>query len=639
MCWINWFIKSWISIDDSKTLLKNMNKKIAHRWPDDEWFFVDTFQNKTIGLWQVRLSILDLSPAWHQPMFYKKEIGASNDNHKLFENTDLAIVFNGEIYNYGDIKDDLWKKWYHFTTKCDTEVILASYLEYWENCVNIFNGMWAFVIYDKINNKIFASRDRLGKKPFYYFFNWENFIFSSEIKWILETGVEKIFNSNILSEFLMFHYTPWKETLIKDIIKLPAAHNITYDLNKNIFNIIPYWDIKNDTILFQDFQLAQKQLDTLLNDSVKIRTETSDVPVWTFLSWWLDSSLISALFKKYYTWKEFHTFNVIWEDSIKNESKYAEIVSNHIWSTHHKFKVTWKDVLDNIYELQKYYSDPISEAGYIPNFFVSKYAHEYVKVVLTWDGADEVFGWYEYYVFLEKLWNIWKIPLVKSISSLLWKLLPPSKIQKGFELLSYASKEHFDSFFGLTISNFSHKELQKLVTYKVNKSIVFKDIKKTIKDFSSFLNQLLYTDQKILLEQCYNLKPDNALMWNGIEWRSPMQDYRLVEFAYTIPDSFKINKWKEKYILTEVAKKYLPQEIFERKKQWYWVPIYEWINHELKDIVKQKLNNSILEKKWYLNKNQINFYLDNIENKYFSTRIWNIFSLELYIEVYELTIA
>ncbi len=635
MCWINWII--W-DIKDKENILKQMNKSIHHRWPDDEWFFID----EKVGLAQVRLSILDLSDAGHQSMFYEKKLWASSDKYKKenINKSKYSITYNWEIYNFKDIKKELEGLWYIFTTKTDTEVILSSYQEWWEECVKRFNGMWAFCIYDKVKNTLFCSRDRMWKKPFYYYKDDEQFIFSSEILWILDSWlVERELDLDILPEFLSFHYTPWEKSLVKDIFKLPAWNNIIFDLEKNTFEIKKYWDIENDEVKYNNFESAKNYLDDTLNDAVKIRTENSDVPVWTFLSWWLDSSLTSALFKKYYTWKDFHTFNVVWEDNIKNESEFAEVVSKHIWSNHHKFKVTWKDVLENLENLQRHYSDPISEAWFIPNYFVSKYAKDYVKVVLTWDGADEVFAWYGYYNFLQKFWNIWQIPWVKFISKILWDILPTSKYQKWFEFLSNAKIENFDKFFGFTISNFSKKELNNLLTNKFNKKEnCLKEIKKTIKNFDSFLSQLQYTDQKVLLENCYNLKPDNALMWNSLEWRAPLQDYRLVEFWFQIPDSFKIKSWKEKYILTEVWKTYLPKEIFERKKQGYWVPIYEWINNELKEIVFEKLENSILVEKWYFNKNQVDFYLKNIDKKYFSTRIWTLFSLELFIEIYNLNI-
>jgi len=499
--------------------------------------------------------------------------------------------------------------------------------------------MWAFVIYDKRKNILFASRDRMWKKPFYYFWDWKEFIFSSEVKWILETWIDRILNLDEVPRYLLFHYTPAENTLFENVFKLPAAHNLIFDLEKFNFHIKKYWDIDNDEIIYSDFEKAKEKLDYLLNESVKLRTETSDVPVWTFLSWWLDSSLVTALFKKYYSWNEFHTFNVVWEDNLPNESEFAQIVANHIWSKHHNVQVTWKMVLIELENLQWYYDDPIAEAWYIPNYFVSKYAKDFATVILTWDGSDEVFAGYNYYNFWQKLWRLWQIPWIKIISEILSKILPTSKYQKWFEFLSNASWKNYDKFIGFTISNFSNKEFQALLTDKFDKQKDYLEIiNKTIKNFRSFLNQTQYTDQRILLAECYNIKPDKALMANSLEWRAPLQDFRLVEFAYHLPYDFKIKDWKEKYILKEVAKKYLPKEIFERKKQGYWTPIFEWINTDLKQIVIDTLKNSIMVKKWYFSQKQIDFYLRNMTNKYFSTRIWNLFSLELFIKVYKLKI-
>lgn len=653
MCGINGFIKN-IEHKEAEKLIKKMNQTIIHRWPDDNGTYVETLkrwnvktlkgENMEIWLGQVRLAIIDLTDAWFQPMFYNKDVGCFSQKHHVnvldeIGEKSISIVFNGEIYNYQDIRKELINKWYNFSSNSDTEVILASYLERWTECITKFNGMRAFALYDPNKQKLFFSRDRMGKKPLYYYWDGKKFIYSSEIKWILATWIERILDKETVPEYITFHYTPGTKTLVKNIFKLPAAHNLIFNIMNNSFEIKKYRDIKDDNILYTDFAETKQKIDDILNDAVKIRTEASDVPVWTFLSWWLDSSLVSALFKKYYKGKEFHTFNVVWDSHLPNEWDFAEIVAKHIGSTHHRYQITGKDIKENIRTLQCHYCDPISEAGFIPNYFVSKYAKEYVKVVLTGDGADEIFAGYSYYNFLQKFWKLGHIPGVKTLAKILAKTLPTSKYQKWFEFLSNASKEKYDKFFGLTVSNFSQKELDNLLTDTFDKQKNYLAvIKHTIKNFDRFLSQLMYTDQRILLENCYNIKPDKALMGNSLEWRAPMEDYRLVELSYHIPNNFKIKGNKEKYILTQVAKAYLPKEIFERKKQGFGVPIYEWINGELKDMVTKKLEDSLLVKAWYFHKQQIDFYLKNIDKKYFSTRIWTLFSLELFIEVYDLKI-
>ena len=625
MCWINWFINSDLSKKDTTDLLNKMNKAINHRWPDDNWIFIDTCCANIIWLWHVRLSILDLSEGWHQPMSY------------LHWDNEYEIVFNWEIYNYLDIKDELAKDWYVFNNKTDTEVILASYDKWWVNCVKKFNGMWAFCIYDKWNNKLFCSRDRFWKKPFYYYWDWKTFVFSSEIKWILEFWVERKLNMDEVPKYLFYHYNTWKYTLIKNIYKLWSSSNIVFDLWNNTLKIETYWDMCNDNVIYDNYEKSVEILDELLNDSVKIRTTVSDVPVWTFLSWWLDSSLVTALFRKYYTWWDFYTFNVVWEDDIPNEWKYANLIAKHLWTNHHTVKVTWKDVLNNLKKLQYHYCDPIAEAGYIPNYFCSKYARKKVKVILTWDWWDEVFAWYSHYYFLQKCWYLWKVPWIRFIAKILSKIFPTCKLQKWFEFLSNATIKNYWEFLWLTLSNFSKKELNDLLTDKLPKwNNLFSDIKHTWKWFNSFLSQLQYTDIKILLSECFNIKPDKALMANWVEWRAPLEDYRLVEFAFNLDPNFKIKKWNEKCILKEVWKKYLPREIFSRKKQGYWTPVFEWINSDLREIVFDYLNNSVMLKAWYYNKNQIDYYLKNIKKKYLTTRIWNLFCLELFIKTYNL---
>ncbi len=631
MCGINWIVSTK---NDVKKTIQHMNKLLHHRWPDDSGYFFDNINNKQLSLWQTRLAILDLSKAGHQPMWYDKKLWCCSKKHKteLYHRSPYILVFNGEIYNYKDIKKELLQYGYIFNSSSDTEVILAAYDFWWKTCVQHFNGMWAFTIYDINQKSLFCSRDRLGIKPFYYYHQDNIFCFSSELQSLLWAWIPREFNTQMLKTYLKFHYTAWENTLIQNIKKLPAAHNLIYDINSGTYKTEEYWKI-NNTPLKKTYTLEDEvyKLDVLVNNSVKIRTETSDVPVGTFLSWWLDSSLTTALFKKYYTWKHFHTFNVVREDILPNESAYANIVSKHVWSKHHTIKVTGKDVLASLEELQRHYSEPLSEGWFIPNFFVSKYASKRVKVVLTWDGADEVFGWYGYYNFLHKFRIRWKIPWVRTIAKIFAHILQKGAYQKWFSILSYASDKTFNKFFIETICDFSEQELQALLSPKLHNWYIY-SIKEDILSQFSFLKKMLYTDIKILLQRCFNLKPDHALMAHHMEGRAPLEDYRLVEYVFARPDHLFINKWRNKYILSLVAKKYLPKKIFSRKKQWYGVPIHYRITHELKKTVCETLMWSILVQQWYFSQEEIKSYINNIENPAFAKKIRTLFSLEFYIK-------
>ena len=626
MCGINWIINK----NNNKNyfaVLEKMNQIIKHRWPDDSWIFID--EKKWLWLGHVRLSILDLSDAWHQPMGYLPKFWACSEKYysEKFKHSDVVIVFNWEIYNFKEIKKELESLWYIFNTWTDTEVILASYLQWWTDCVKKFNWMWAFVIYDKRKNVLFASRDRMWKKPFYYFWDWKEFIFSSEVKWILETWIDRILNLDEVPRYLLFHYTPAENTLFENIFKLPAAHNLIFDLNNFNFQIEKYWDIENDEIIYSDFEQAKEKLDYLLNESVKLRTETSDVPVWTFLSWWLDSSLVTALFKKYYKWKDFHTFNVVWEDNLPNESEFAQIVANHIWSKHHNVQVTWKMVLNELENLQWHYDDPIAEAWYIPNYFVSKYAKDFATVILTGEWWDEVFGWYWNYNFLNK------IKWIPSILGYLGYNFSKWKFQKLFEVLQWKNAKE-----RLLLSQiyFTFKELDQILNFGYKIDLGYLQIPRWIKNY---INQLQYVDQRQLLAECYNMKSDKWLMSQSIEWRSPLEDFRLVEFSFKIPSYFEVNWSKEKYILKEVSKKWLPKEIFTRKKQGYWVPIDIWIKNDFKEQILTDYENFKNSEFWKLFKfDFLDRLLDNLEklNKFYLYKVWNFYSLILFIRIYNL---
>ena len=270
MCWINWFIKK---IDNADNILNNMNGAIVHRWPDGQWVCILDLWEKKLWLWQVRLSIIDLSDSWFQPIYYDRRVWSFSKKHnsnfigKYWDNA-VKIVFNWEIYNYQGLKRELEGKWYKFSSKSDTEVILASYLEWWTDCVNRFNWMRAFAIYDPIKQEIFCSRDRLWKKPFYYYFDWNQFVFSSEIKWILEhKELEINTKNNIDSEAIDFYFTIWyipaPWTIYKNVKKLESRHNLTIRIlwnwnltlsNKCYYEIPKYKPINDKKKLIREWK-------------------------------------------------------------------------------------------------------------------------------------------------------------------------------------------------------------------------------------------------------------------------------------------------------------------------------------------------------------------------------------------------
>ncbi|MCK5039969.1 MAG: asparagine synthase (glutamine-hydrolyzing) [Candidatus Aenigmarchaeota archaeon] len=609
MCGISGF--NWCD----KILVKNMNKSIKHRGPDGDGFFLDD----NISLGHVRLSILDLSEKGKQPM--KDEEG------------ELIVTFNGEIYNFEEIKKILEKKGYSFNSGTDTEVIIYAYKEWGTKCVEKFNGMWAFCLYDSAKKKLFLSRDRMGKKPIYYYIDEDKFIFCSEIKGILKHPVKRKLNRNQLATYLTYHFTPGEDTLIKKIKKVPASHNMIFDLKTKKLKLEKYWDIEKDDIKYENFEEAKDKLDELLNDAVKKRI-ISDVPVGSFLSGGLDSSIVTAIYSKYYD-KEMHTFSVGFDEGIENEFKYAKIVADELGTNHHEFIVDGDMFSKRFDEMVLHYDDPLAEAGFIPNYFLSQYAKKYVSVALAGEGGDEVFAGYEWYGLLRYTNMMSKFPFnyFKPIFCDLAKIIPPSRMLKGVELLANAG--NYAKSNCINLSFFSQNEIKNLMTYNVDYNKVVEAANTHIKNFSYPLNQLQYIDQKVLLTECFNMKADKATLAFGLEERCPLQDYRLVEFSYQLPTNFKLNGGKEKYILKEVGKKYLPLEIVNRKKRGYNVPYDYWINKFMKSEVVDTLDNSLLVKNKLINKNIVDLYLKNMDkNRHYCKRSFGLFVLEKYLDAY-----
>lgn len=632
MCWINWFIKN---VYDAENILNNMNKSIIHRWPDWQGFFNENKNWKQIWLWQVRLSIIDLSDAWFQPMYYNKGIWCFSKKYKS-ENIDkywdkaLKIVFNWEIYNYQDLKSELVEKWYKFTSKTDTEVILASYLERWKDCVNKFNWMWSFAIYDPIKSELFCSRDRLWKKPFYYYFDESQFIFSSEIKWILEHKELKINRKeNIDSEAIDFYFTmqyipaPW--TIYKNVKKLEARHNILVSIDKSwslslkdeCYYEIPKYNPINDK------KLLIKEWKKLLEETVKSRMFTSDVPVWANLSWWLDSSSVVAEMTNRVDKKKLHTFS-IWFEWKYDESKYIHIVEKAFWTNHHHEYFEEQDFEKLISNIYYYYDEPFWDYSNFPTTFVSQLAKKYVTVVLTWDWWDEIFGWYMMHQVWAQMSIIWNIP--KFFRKILYHIIPKTK--NKFSILSKL-KEAF------RVSLLPKEEfiwnIWWLVRYKPDK---YKErTKNKMKEILNAVNWN-FTQAMIDFDLFYNTlwdhfltKTDRASMSQSLEYRSPFCDIKWIEWSRKCPVKRKVNRKENKILMKYIINDIVPKKITNRGKQWFTPPLKEWLSKskylsEIEDKLYGNIGNSIGNKRIDIIKESLKKEDDEIKNLFLLYVYW-----------------
>ncbi len=563
MCGITGF--NW----SNSNKIKELTETLKHRGPDDTGYFID----KKISFGQKRLSILDLSVAGHQPMFYSPQKGAFSEKYKkeLMPTADIGIVFNGEIYNFKEIRQELINKNYKFTTNCDTELVLAAYREWGQNCVEKFNGMWAFCIYDKKKETLFLSRDRLGIKPLYYYQSGNKFVFSSELKAFFKLKIPFEINNDSLNHFFIFSCTPPDYSIIKNVRKLQAAENLIYSIRENkIISKNKYWNTKFSENKITE-QNAEKKIYNLIDDSVKKRL-LSDVEVGAFLSGGLDSSIIVYFMKKYT--ENLKTFSIKFDYNDFNESNYARIISKKFGTKHYEISFTAKDIKKLIAELPHFYDDPFGDESMIPTYLVSKIASKHVSVVLSGTGSDEIFGGYsryKEYLILKKLKT--QPAILKKILINIYKQINFDKASKLQELLF--SNNDNELYIKLLSDLFRGNDS---INIDLNK---IKYLEKLFNQKTS-LNSILNFDQNHYLSEDLLIKEDRATMAHSLEGRVPFLDHRIVEFANSLPEKLKLKFRTEKYILKKTFKNKLPSEIINRKKQGFGVPLKHYFRNEIK---------------------------------------------------------
>lgn len=640
MCWINWF-----SFENEK-LIQNMNTIISHRWPDGNWFFV----NNSISMWQVRLSIIDLSLAWKQPLFYSPSIWSFyfNEETKIFENIKrekidilkignyYSIIFNWEIYNFQNIKDDLLTKWYVFTSQSDTEVILAAYSEYGNDCHDLFNWMWAFCIYDYKNNNLIFSRDRFWIKPLYYHIDKKNnIIFSSEIKSILEyEWYTKKPNEEMIFRYLYLkNDTDIKKTFFDWIYKFPNAHYGIFDLGKKEFDIKRYWNLE----IREDFTLNDEQIISktrgLLFESIKLH-KISDVEVWTCLSWWLDSSSIVCAMD-YLSEKQakIKTFSSIFKWDKADESEYIDIARDSINCESFFTSPTWENLLNDIEDLIYYQEEPFIGTSMYIQYKVMELANKnWIKVTLDWQWWDEVFGWYNTFYPFHLLYLLKKWRLISFYKYILW-------------MKKYYSKSLFRAML-FPIMFLWYLLLPKFIKeiyLRKNNKIVRKEYINKYQDISlhdkydNDIAKFYYFHQMDNIQHLLRYWDKNSMRW-WVESRVPFLEKNLVEFLGKIPFDKKIPYWLPKNILRESMDGILPEQIKNRyDKKWFETPQDKRLKSEnMKKYILNVFNTQELFVSKYI---EIDIFR-KILSDYFDSRnrqwslIWCVLNLELWWRIY-----
>lgn len=600
------------TINYHKNEIETKLGRTAFRGPDRMGIKVFKSEGTSISLGHNRLAIIDLDSRSDQPFTYFKKI---------------HIVFNGEIYNFLEIKAILGKKGYTFTTTSDTEVICAAYLEYGEECVKHFNGMFAFVIYDEQKKILYGARDRMGKKPFYYYKNGNEFEFSSQISSIQLYHKNLSISQKSISNYLIWGNIPDPDSIFNEVKKLKAGHKFTFNLQTGDFLQSQYWDIdyKGNKKYEGSYEDAKNELEDILSDAVVIRL-FADVPVGIFLSGGVDSSLVAALATKS-TAEKVKTFSVKFNTKGFDESAYAQKVADHLKTEHHVIECNYDEGIDLIENFSHFYDEPFADSSAIPSLLLSKYTRKNVTVALSGDGGDESFLGYHRYNWIRYVEKFYDIPgFSRRFIANILQIIPYYKSKIIANILKHDTIN--DAYMGIVAGGHSEwlERTPDLFSINDRKYLdhTYKNIYERISDF----------DLKTYLNWDINTKVDRASMAYSLETRAPLLDYRVVEFSRAIPTDFKFDKNDQKRILKDILYKHVPKEFFERPKAGFTMPFKEWFKTDLKQFVLSELNEESLKNIPGINvagvQKCIQQHMDGSWNRY--PMIWSLLILKQWLK-------
>ena len=616
----------------SQSILENCTNELAHRGPDGSGTKLFETGDCQVGLGHRRLSIIDLSNAAGQPMEYKGN----------------WIIFNGEIYNYNEIRDVLIQKGHQFVTHSDTEVILHAWQEWGAAMLQQFIGMFAFVIYDTNKNKVFCCRDRAGVKPFTYYWNDGLFLFGSELKGLMKhPSFEKNIDMDALAAYMQFGYVPTPHCIFRNTYKLKPGHYLEMDIKTQSISTSQYWnvyDAYNKPTLDISYEEAVTETEKLLVSAFQYRM-VSDVPVGVFLSGGYDSSCVTAILQKNNT-EKIKTFTIGVPDAGLNEAPYAKEIAAHLGTDHTEYYCTQKEALEIVPELPYYYDEPFADSSAIPTTLVSRVAREKVTVALSADAGDEIFAGYNRYDYVMKYGKkmqqipggirkltaaaMDKIP-AKNIPVLNKKYLFSSRYEKVKSFLKNPSEKNI--LVSLT-RHMTENDINMLFKEKTGKIITGFDSEELQKPYFSTLDYIMAVDYQTYLLDDILQKVDRAGMSVSLEGREPFLDQRIIEWAAQLPMEYKYNKGQKKIILKDIVHKYIPKEIMDRPKMGFGIPIDKWLLDELKPFVDEFFDEAYIEKQGIFNNNEIqrlrdSFYKGRVER---AEKIWFILMFQLWYQ-------
>ncbi|MDA8639584.1 asparagine synthase (glutamine-hydrolyzing) [Flavobacteriaceae bacterium] len=570
---------------------------ISHRGPD----FRGTHQQDNLSFGHTRLSILDLDSRSNQPMIHE----------------DYILVFNGEIYNYKTVKKELQELGENFSTQGDSEVLLVGYKRWGKALVPKLNGMFAFSIYDKKNNEVFSARDRLGVKPFYY--SWDKGVFEicSQIKPLSEG---KTIDQEAVEIYLQTGYVPSPWSIYKEVKKLKPGFTMTMSLTNQEIDFEQYWELQTPQQTNLSYEEAKEKLHELLKDAVKIRLQ-SDVPYGSFLSGGIDSALVSAIANKAEK-GNLRTFTIGFDNPEYDESILANKFSEIIGSNHQETICSANDLIDLFPTFFKSYGEPFADSSAIPSLLLNKTTKPQVTVALSGDGGDESFLGYNHFDWSSKLKFILKTPYF--FRKIISEIIPFKWLGKrGLGIKNILKYKTLDDFIEGIFTGFGplllkHKNVSWLKEFKQFKTLSSQPLQRT-----ADLNI------KLWLENDSNVKVDRASMAYGVEVRSPFLDYRVIEFARTLPISYRFHNGKRKRILRDILNEYIPESVFDVPKKGFAIPLAVWIRNELKEDIQLHLTDEFLETIEGLNVKTVKKFMRlHFTNKGdYSAYIWRVYVL------------
>lgn len=593
--------------------LQVMSDLVAHRGPDDEGFFTEG----ALGFGHRRLSILDLSANGHQPMF-------SDDGR-------LVITYNGEVYNYLELREQLQGLGYRFRTGTDTEVILNAYAHWGDDCLSRLSGMFAFAIWDAPRRRLLLARDRLGIKPLYYALTGEGLVFASELKALAQRDdLSAVVDMPALDAYMLYGFVPGEKTLLRAVRKLSPGHTLT--ITDRVVESKAYWDLRFTSEATGRDEVHAQRLHEVLLQTVQTHLR-SDVPVGVLLSGGLDSSTITALVREL-GHPQLKTFSVAFDSgSNYNETPYARLVSRRFDTDHYEKIVSPAEFREAIPDMVWHMDEPTTDSAAISLYYVAQLARRHVKVILSGEGADEVFAGYEVYFNMQLLDRYRRLPafLRRRLAAWAARRGPYSKLNKYSRLSERPLHERYlgPNVYDRVLADYLYgpDTLRVLGGYRAE-TFAAQLYHRTADAHP--LNQMLYLDTKGWLVDDILLKADRMSMAHSLELRVPFLDHRIVEFAAALPPHLKLRRWNGKYILRRAMAERLPSPILRRKKMGFPTPLSILLRRELKEYVVDTLNSARARGRGYFQQNRLQALLqDYIDGRHDYTRlIWQLLVFE-----------